>query len=394
MTTRGFSDPEAAHTYRRAWTLCQRGGEMPQRFSVLYGLWEFANGSAQHQMAQELGGQLLHAAQQRRDPVLLLQAYHAQWTTGLNCGTFAEAYAYTEHGLRLYTPAQHGAHLEHYGVDDPGVCGRALAAQFLWLLGYPDQAVQQEQAVLALAQELRHPFNLAYAIQSVAEVRQWARDVPAVQELAEAALELGTTHGFPYVVALSTWQRGWALAAQGCLDEGLTQMRQGLTAWQALGTPHLQPLFLADMAEAYGKMGRIADGLATLAEALRLVDTTGERRNEAELYRLQGELLLQAGSNQPPTADTPEACFMKALAVARQQQAKSLELRAATSLSRLWQQHGKHREAYQLLAEVYGWFTEGFATPDLHAARALLAELAVSRAHFCHTKKDPILTFA
>jgi DNA-binding winged helix-turn-helix (wHTH) protein/predicted ATPase len=394
MTTRGFSDPEVADTYRRAWTLCQHESQGPERFPVLWGLWQFANGSAQHQIGQELGGQLLHVAQQQHDPVLLVQAHHARWSTGLSRGTFAEAYASAEHGMRLYTPAQHGIHVEHYGVDDPGVCCRVLAAQLLWLLGYPDQAVQQGQAALELAQELGHPFSLAYAIESLAEVLQCARDVPAVQELAETALELGANHGFPYVVALSTWQRGWALAAQGRLGAGLAQMCQGLTAWQALGTPHMQPLYLADIAEVYGKMGRIAEGLAALAEALRLVDTTGERRNEAELYRLQGELLLQAGSSQPPTADTPEACFVKALAVARQQQAKSLELRAAMSLSRLWQQHGKHRAAHQLLAEVYGWFTEGFATPDLRAARALLAELAVPRAHFCLTHNGHILTLA
>lgn len=394
MLTRGFSDPKVADTYRRAWTLCQRGGEVPQRFSVLCGLWQFANGCAQHQMAQELGRQLLHVAQQRCDPVLLVQGYHALWTTGLSRGTFAEAYAATEHGRRLYTPAQHSTHLGHYGVDDPGVCCRVLGAQLLWLLGYPDQAAQQGQAALALAQKLGHPFSLAYAIESLAEVLQLARDVPAVQELAETALELGTTHGFPYVVALSTWQRGWALAAQGHLDAGLAQMGQGLTAWQALGTPHMQPLYLADMAAAYGKMGRIAEGLAALAEARRLVDTTGERRNEAELYRLHGEILLQAGSRWPQTESTPEACFVRALAVARQQQARSLELRAAISLSRLWQQHGKYSEAHELLAEVYGWFTEGFATPDLHEARALLAELAVPRTRFGHTKHDHLRTVA
>ena len=168
-------------------------------------------------------------------------------------------------------------------------------------------------------------------------------------------------------------QRGGTLAAQGHYEEGIAQMRQGIAAMQATQTRMALPRLLARLAEAYGNSGQAAAGLGVLAEALAVLDTTGERVHEAELYRLKGELLLQQAVPDAPQA---EACFQKALAVARRQQAKSWELRAAMSLSRLWQQQGKRDDARELLAPIYGWFTEGFDTADLQEARALLEDLA------------------
>jgi predicted ATPase len=369
MATKGFADPDVARTYRRARELCQQLGEPPDLFPALWGLWQFANGSAQIRTAQALGKQLLTMARRSHEPVLLVQAHHALWSTKLNAGTFLDAYAHTEHGRRLYTPAQHRAHVLHYGVDDPGVCCGISAAQLLWLLGYPDQAVQRGNAALALAQELGHPFSLAYTLADLASLHRLCRDVPSVQERGEAAMALGTAHGFAYAVTWGPLLRGWVLVMQGHSAEGITQVRQGFAAWQARQTAHLHPAFM--VAEAYGKGGLLAEGLAVLAEALHLVETTGERKYEAELYRLKGELLWQA-STRPEEA---EACLQHALTVARGQQAKSWELRVATSLGRLWQRQGKCAEAYELLAPVYGWFTEGFDTADLREARALLETL-------------------
>ena len=173
-------------------------------------------------------------------------------------------------------------------------------------------------------------------------------------------------------MALGTLFRGMALAAQGQSAEGLAQMRQGLAAVQATGTAVGMPGHLAQLAEAYGQMGQVDEGMHLLAEALAMVDTTGERQTEAELHRLHGELLLQA----VPEAQAAEACFQRALDVARGQQAKWWELRAAMSLARLWQRQGKGAAARELLAPVYGWFTEGFDTADLQDAKALLYELA------------------
>jgi DNA-binding winged helix-turn-helix (wHTH) protein/predicted ATPase len=379
MTTKGFADPEVAQTYSRARELCQQLEGTPDLFSALWGLWQFANGSAQLQVAWELGTQLSTLAQQVHDPVLQVQAHHALWTTERNRGKFCEAYAHTEHGRRLYTSAQHGAHLARYGVDDPGVCCAGSASLLLWLLGYPDQAVHRGHEALALARELGHPFSLAYVLPVTAEVHRFCRSIAVVHEQAEAALALGVSHGFPFVVALSTVLQGWALAVRGDDAQGIAQIRQGLAILQTMGTLHLQPEFLTVLAEAYGHAGLTAEGLATVAEALAIVDTTGECVHAAELYRLQGELLLlQAGTGQG-TQDTrvseAEDCFQRALLIARGQEAKSWELRAATSLSRLWQRQGKQTAAHELLASIYGWFTEGFATADLQEAKALLGEL-------------------
>jgi predicted ATPase len=175
--------------------------------------------------------------------------------------------------------------------------------------------------------------------------------------------------------------RGWALAEQGQGKEGISQIRQGLIDYQATGAELFRPHHLALLAEAYQKNGQVEEGLATLAEALAFVDRTGERFYEAELYRIKGELTLAQSSVTDPRLLVPdpqgeaEACFLKAIEIAQKQQAKSLELRAATSLARLWQQQSKQKEAHQLLSTIYGWFTEGFDTKDLQEAKALLEEL-------------------
>ena len=328
-------------------------------------------GRAQHQQAWDLGEHLLAVAQQSGDAGLLLQAHHALWTTAYNTSALATAYQHIEHGLALYTPEQHHAQTERYGGHDPGVCGRSYAARILWLLGYPEQAEQWNEAALALAQALGHPFTLGHTLQGAAVLHQWQRDVQRTYERAAAALRLGTAQGAPYLVATSTVRLGWAMAMQGRVEEGITQIGQGLAAWQTIGTPHLRAGFLALLAEAYGKAGRYTEGLTALDEALDIVKTTGGRRSEAEFYGLKGELLWHAG-HRPEDAET---CLHHALTIARRQQAKSRELRAALRLSRLWQRQGKCTEAYQLLAPIYGWFTEGFDTADLQEARALLAAL-------------------
>jgi predicted ATPase len=243
----------------------------------------------------------------------------------------------------------------------------------LWVLGYPDQALERSGAALTLAQELAHPFSLMFALYEAALLHQFRRERPLTLELAERAMRVSTEQAFASWLAGGTILRGWALAQQGQGDEGIAQMRQGLAAYLAMGAELGRPRQLAMLAEAHGRVGQTAEGLAVLAEALTAVHKTGERFYEAELYRLKGELLLALSAANHAEAD---ACFRQALAVARRQQAKSWELRAATSLARLWQQQGKRDEALELLAPVYGWFTEGFDTADLQEAKALLDEVA------------------
>jgi predicted ATPase len=283
-------------------------------------------------------------------------------------------------GIALYDPQQHHAHAFRYGRD-PGVVCHYYASVTLWYLGYPDQALQRSHEVLTLAGELAHAFSLASALFFATWVHHFRREWPLAQERAEATIDLGAEQGSTVLVAGGTILRGWALAqrsaergvGQGHREEGIAQMQQGLAAWHATGAAVFRPYGLALLAEAYAQVGRGEEGLTLLAEALAVTNEKGECRWEAELYRLQGELLLARDTGQDTEAET---CFRQALDIARRQQAKSWELRAAISLARLWQQQRQRQEAYDLLAPTYGWFTEGFETADLQDAKALLEELA------------------
>jgi predicted ATPase len=239
-------------------------------------------------------------------------------------------------------------------------------------LGFPAQALRRSQEALALAQALVHPYSLAVA-------QHWAawlyhrREAPAVQAQAEALLTLATAQAFPLFVGLGTCWRGWALAVQGQGAAGLAQLRQGMAAVLATGQMVSRPSCLVLLAEAAGYANQVEEGMCLLGEALTAFEATGRGDLLTEAYRLQGELVLCQAT---PDEAQAEACFLQALTIARGQQAKSWELRAAMSLSRLWQCQGQQAEAHELLAPIYGWFTEGFDTADLQEAKALLDELA------------------
>ena len=246
----------------------------------------------------------------------------------------------------------------------------------LWLLGYADQAQQWSQEALAWTQQGEHTPSLASAQLFASVLSQHRRDVAATQAYAEAAMALAIAQGFEHRVAQGRMLRGWALAIQGDAATGVAHIQQGLGAVQSIGQKLYHPYHLALLAEAYGQAGQPDLGLPCLAEALTLMEATEERWWEAEVHRLKGELLLRL-----PLPDIPQAtaCFSQALDVARRQQARALELRAALSLGRLWQQQGKRDQVRQLLTEVYGCFTEGFETPDLQEAKALLKDLETSQ---------------
>jgi len=250
------------------------------------------------------------------------------------------------------------------------------AAWALWYLGYPAQGLARSQAAMHLAQQSPHLLSLSHILGGAARFHQYRREVPAVQEHAEATIRVAQEQGFVLWVAVGALIRGWALVQQGQGKEGIAQLHQGFSAFRATGAEINQSYFLAFLAEAYGTMGQPATGLAVLAEALTHVDKTGERWYAPELYRLKGELLLQQNSGNQAEA---ENCFHHALDIARHQQAKSFELRTAASVAKLWQQQGKRQEAYNLLAPIYEWFTEGFDTADLKDAKALLHALEDGR---------------
>jgi predicted ATPase len=371
--TSGPGSPAVEQVYARARELCQQAGEPRQLFPVLWGLWFFYNTRAELQKAEELGKQLLTLAQQVQDRTLLLEAHHALWPTLFFRGESAAARGHLEQGMALYDLQEHRSHAFLYGGHDPGSCRHSYTAWTLWALGYPDQALKASDRALTLARALAHPASLAAVLSCAAVRHQFRREREAVQQTAAALIALATEQGDAERLARGTILRGWALFAQGQGTEGMGQMRQGLAALQATGGEVRRQLFLPLLAEAYGGISQSAEGLHVLAEALAAVEKTGGRFSEAELYRLTGELLL---SQALPDGAHAETCFCRALDVTRRQQAKSWELRAAMSLSRLWQQQGKPAEAYELLAPVYGWFTEGFDTADLQEAKALLETLA------------------
>jgi predicted ATPase len=379
MATKGYAAPEVEQAYARARELCQQVGEAPELFRVLVGLHMFYRLQADLQTSYEVGKQLLTLAETAQTPESLLVAHQALGTTLFFLGGVAQARTHLEQGVALYDSRQHRSHALLYG-QDPGVICLSTLARALWALGYPDQALQKSQEALALARKLAHPFSLAFALYFGAVVGQYRREWRKVQRLAEALMALSAEQGFAQRLAQGRIMWGWTLVEQGQVGEGIAQIRQSMAAYGATGADLWRSHYLILLAEAYGKAGQVEEGLTALADAMTAVHRNRIYSNEAEIYRLQGELLLRQamGGNGSPARPPleAEACWHQALDVARRQGAKSLELRAALSLGRLWQRQGKRAAAHTLLADIYGWFTEGFETPDLQEAKALLEGLA------------------
>ena len=371
MTTKGYAAPEVGHAFNKARELCQNMADTPELFPVVRGMWRYYQVGGDLQAARGLAEQCFRLAQSTKDPSVLLAAHVVMGITFYYVGEMTRAREHFERGIAIYDPVQHCSLAFLYGEDQGVVC-LARVAHILWMLGYPEQALQTSRKALALARELAHPFSLVYALVFGCRLHAFRWEWQAAQEQAEDAFTLATEHGFALWVASSTRSKGLALAMQGREEVGLAQFQQGVAAIRATGSLISQPAYLAQLAKVYGRRGQTAEGLAALAEALDLTENYGSGWMLPEMHRLKGELLLEHAHSD---ADVAETCFRKALEVARQQQAKTLELRAATSLARLWRHQSKPREAHDLLASVYDWFSEGFDTTDLKEAKALLEEL-------------------
>jgi class 3 adenylate cyclase/predicted ATPase len=371
MATKGWAVPAVEQTYARARVLCQQVGETPQLFPTLRGLCWFYFTRGVLPTARELGEQLYRLAQRQAAPMPRLEAHDALGGTLFFQGEYAAARTHLEQGIALTDPAmQRALALRHQVVS--GVWCPAVAAHALWCLGFPEQAVRRSQEAVALARTLAHPQSLVVAQFFAAYLHHRRREVPEMLAQTEAFLALATEQGLPLHMGYGAVWRGWVLAMQGQGEVGLAQMHQGMAAVLATGMELSRPLCLLLLAEAAGHINQVAEGLRLLTEAGAVMEESGRGEMLTEAYRLQGELLLRQAV--PDTAQA-EVCFQQALAIARQQQAKSWELRAAMSLSRLWQRQGKRNTAHELLAPVYGWFTEGFDTADLQEATTLLEEL-------------------
>jgi class 3 adenylate cyclase/predicted ATPase len=388
LATKGHAAPEVERAYARARRLCQQMGETPQLLMALQGLFTFYLGKAEFQTTRDLGEELLRRESGREHEHFLLIAHRVLASTHFYRGEFAPAHQHAQEGLARYDPQRHRFLAFQYG-QDVGVYCRVYAAWTLWMLGYADQALQHIDKSLILARELSHPFSLAVALNHAAYLHHFRREERAAQARAEEAIALCSEQGFAFYWAMANIVRGRMLAAQLQPEEGIGQTLQGLTAWRDTGAVILVPTFLALLAESYGLAGQLEEGLTVLDEALAMADTNGECWWQAELHRLKGELWLIKATRQGHSGNGPGAPasaavaeqqsairFRQSLDVARGQRAKSLELRAAMSLSRLWQRRGQRTEARQLLAPIYGWFTEGLDTADLQEAKVLLEELS------------------
>lgn len=388
IALKGYASVEVEQTYARARELCRHIGETPQLFPILWGLWVMYFVRGDLRAASELSEQLLRLARDIQDPAFLLEACVACGLTAVCRGEFTVALNYLDQGSTLYNPEQHRTHAFVYG-QDPGVVCFSWAAWALWFLGYPDHAQQKCHAALDLARRLAYPYSLAYALGCAAVFYQFRRSDTAVTTCTQENIDLSATQGFTLWQAASQILRGWALIVQKHQKDGLADIQQGLISWQITGAGFLQSYGFALLPEAYQKTGQFDEGLTALDGALALVSQNGEQLWEAELYRLRGELLWQKEEasrqsapgvlrqdSRPEKEREIEGHYLRALDIARQQQAKSLELRAAMSLSRLWRHQGKKSEAKRVLKDIYEWFTEGFETKDLHEAKALLMTLS------------------
>ena len=385
-STSGFGTQEMKQVYSRAAELCRQIGETSQLFFALMGLWQLYLVRAQHLRARELGEQLLVLALTAQDSALLLAARRALGESCDSLGELSVALDHFEQGIALYDPRQHRALAFVYGID-PEVYCLSFAAFVLWTLGFPDQALQKSERAVALAEQLSHPVSLCAALYFAALLRLYLKDGQAAAELAQAAIALSTQHGSQVFAAGPSVINGWALAESGRNEAGIALMRQSIGAWRSLGMEIWVPFFNALLAKAPAGAGDIAEGQRLLADALGLAEKTDEHLHEAELYRVKGELTMQASQSSTTGADgrvppspqaelEAEACFLKSMVIARSQSARSYELRATMSLARLLAQQGRRAEARALLAEIYNWFTEGFDTADLKEAKALLDELS------------------
>jgi predicted ATPase/class 3 adenylate cyclase len=384
IATKGYETVEVEQTYSRALQLSHKlhAAETSQIFPILFGRFGHYMARGETQTALQVAEEFLQLAQRQHDPAIIV-AHQCMGLASIAMGELIAARAHFEQIAALYDPEQHRPLTFQYG-QDPGPIGLCVGALVLWLLGYPKRARRWSDRAVTLAREGAHAYTLAAVLTASSWLHHFCQERAGVQKRAEEVIPIATKQGVALLLAWGTIFRGWALAQEGQAEAGIAQIVQGLAATQATGGESFRTYHLTLLAEAYYIQGELAAGLRVLAEALALVEKTEEHFWEAEIYRLKGELLLKtegAGLSHGFTermegAESPEGCFLKAIEIARRQEGKSFELRATVSLARLWQQQGKKDQARHLLAEIYGWFTEGFDTIDLQQAQALLQELS------------------
>jgi class 3 adenylate cyclase/predicted ATPase len=369
MTVKGWASPQVGDAYSRARELCREGPDGSQLANALGGTWAYLLNRADMRGAHQIAAELVALSERRNDRATKLMAHRSLATTCLFRGQFSSVLEQFGWALTFYRWAEHKPPV--LAPYDIRVTCESIRAWALLILGLADQAVEHSRHALAYARELSLPYTLAFALHTNCVFHQLRGDWQELRERSQELVALATEQRFPHFVGTGRCFRGWAKVANGgSIEEAIDEMRRGLAAKRATGAEIKVPYYFCLLADAHRRANRTNEGLVLLSEALSLIDQTDERWFEAEVHRLRGEMLIASGDR-----DGAEPCFSRALEIARQQQAKSWELRAAMSMARLWRDQGKRDEARNLLAPIYGWFTEGFDTLDLKQAKALLEEL-------------------
>jgi serine/threonine protein kinase/predicted ATPase len=373
IAAHGYAAPEAGPVLARARELCARIGDTRQQFGIMLGRWEWHIVRGDLRVCADQAADGMALAQRLRDPGMMMEALFMPGVTMFYRGQFAGARAYYENALAGYDDRQRTKSWTAYTGHDAGVTHRCYLALTLWHLGYPDQALELARATCDLARTIGHPFSLEHAVDFAAYLAHYCRLGAAAHARGQEEEAIATEQGFPFWHALGMLHQGAGMLLQGRREESLPLLLKGFTAFRASGAEVRVPSYLGMLGDAYTQLGRFQDANRVLGEALAVAEKHDDRCHEAELCRLQGELLL---AESPDRSSDAEACFRQAIETARGQESKGWELRATTSLARLWRRQGRRDDARTALAAVYETYTEGFTTPDLVDAKGLLELLA------------------
>lgn len=369
VATTGYGSVEAGQTYTRALALCEQLGDNDGLYQALWGMWLTSSSRAGHSHSLALGKELLYLAEQSQDTLQLQLAHHALGNSSVITGNLPAARSHLEASMALYKPEHHEILVGRYG-ENSCVSSGSLLSVVLWLQGFPSQAEETSRSTVAMARQINHPNSLGYALCVAAMLQRWMKRIESSAQFAQEAMALSHRHGLSFWLGFSASAYGWAMVMQG-QPAGIAQMQQCVAAANAVMSGS-KILFLAPLNDALVHLGQFENALTELNETLLVVAEKNDRFLESEFHRLKGECLLQIS---PANTEAAEACFDQALAISRQQGAKSLELCAAISMARVWQKQGKTEEARQLLEEICHWFAEGQDTPNLQEAAHLMRSL-------------------
>jgi predicted ATPase len=370
LAVKGFAAPETGQAYAQARELWELLGSPSEFLQVPFGQSLYHTARGELDLARRLDEDLLRLSAQRNDPAGLVLGHHSSGRTLMFAGRFASSRSHLEEALALYDPTSHGALVHQVGFH-PQAVPQAYLGIVLFCLGFPNWALVPTGAAIAEARRLAHPPSVAASLNMGARLLSLAGDYAALGEWADQLVNVATEQGFAHWRAEGTIYRGWVTVKQGDVTEGISLLRSGSATYRATGAEMWTPHHTSFLAKAYEIAGQVDAAVSQLDKALQIVERTGERWLEAELYRHKGQLLLRQGNTE-----VAEELYRKALSIAEKQEAKLWELRAAVSLARLRRDQGRRTEARDLLAPIYNWFTEGFDTADLKEAKALLDELA------------------